>query len=67
MIRRGFGAFLFSVLLAACSETEIDTMAACEDAGGHVIPSPGTPISCPNGEEHIGNIPFGVEGAICCQ
>ncbi len=60
------GALLFSTLLAACSEGDVNTSAACEDADGHVMASPGGQISCPSGEEEIGKIP-GIEPVICCR
>jgi hypothetical protein len=45
----------------------IDTQEKCKAAGGRVVPAPGPPASCEDGEENIGNIPFGIEGAICCR
>lgn len=57
-------------LLVACGGEEdgpIDTAKECEAAGGRVAPDPGGGVSCEPGEEQIGNIPFGYEGAICCR
>lgn len=55
------------IALSACSSEAIDTKEACLEAGGHVVSAEGPPASCPTGEEEIGQIPEGVEGAICCK
>jgi len=60
---------LLGVSLVACggSGKPIDTQEECQAAGGRVVPAPGGSAMCAAGEEKIGNIPFGIEGAICCR
>lgn len=41
--------------------------AECQAAGGRVVPSPGGPASCPEGTVRIGDVSFGIEGAVCCR
>ena len=63
------GAALLAWTLLACGgdDRPIDTMEKCTDAGGRFVPAPGPPARCRNDEEKIGDIPFGIEGAICCR
>jgi hypothetical protein len=55
--------------LLACGggDGKIDTEGECQAAGGRVVPAPGPPAMCAANEEKIGDIPFGIEGAICCR
>ncbi len=58
--------FGLSVALAACGGS-ISTKDECIAAGGHVVSALGPPAECPAGEEEIGQIPEGIEGAVCCR
>jgi hypothetical protein len=62
-------AALLACSLASCGGDDgpIDTMEKCKDAGGRFVPAPGPPARCQDDEEKIGDIPFGIEGAICCR
>jgi hypothetical protein len=51
----------------SCGSGPVDTDQECKQAGGRVVPAPGGPAMCAGGEEKIGDIPFGIEGAICCR
>jgi hypothetical protein len=53
--------------LTTCGGSPIDTEEKCKEAGGRFVPAPGPPARCESNEEKIGDIPFGIEGAICCR
>ena len=58
---------LAGALISCDGPSVIDTEEKCMAAGGRVVHAPGPPASCEDGEENIGNIPVGIEGAICCR
>jgi hypothetical protein len=60
-------AVVLGSTLLACDKPDVHTADECKDAGGRVVPAPGSPAECASNEEKIGQIPLGIEGAICCR
>lgn len=72
-LRSLFPLLLLGTTLAACSAADGDPMSAddCSALGGRVILDPGDGSTlregCAAGEELLGSVKFGIEGAICCK
>jgi hypothetical protein len=58
---------LLFALAVSCGGDPIESAEDCKKAGGRFVPADGPAARCESSEEKIADIPFGIEGAICCR